>query len=245
MKNAGRPIGSRTIVPALILSIAFWQPLSPGSQAAGPALSGQEALGAGKAKLAAGQYQAALAYFRQALKRQPGSCEAHLCLGEAYLKLKDPFQARHHLRTALRVGHGSPAAQEANTRLLTLPESLIAPGSGGAAPVIASKLGLVSPDSGLGVERKPTVVDFYASWCKPCQELRLLIEKARADYGHKVNFLSVDVDDPKSDELVDLYDVSPIPTIVFLNANGQVITYSIGFAGEKALHDGLEKLLKG
>jgi len=242
------PLRSLTIgstLGAVIMGLVLGQALPPQSLAAGPATSLPPPLAAGKAKLAHGQYQPAVSLLEEAVKREPRSCEAHLCLGQAYLKLKNFAKARQHLRTAIRVGQGSANAQKANQCLMSLPRTVIAPRTGGNTRMIALNLGLLSTDRGDGGPSKPTVLDFYASWCQPCKQLEPLIAKAKSEYGEQVNFVSVNVDDPNNEQIVDQYGVSPIPTLVFLSPDGEVVTYSIGFSGENSINTGLKKILKG
>lgn len=200
-------------------------------------------LAAGKAKLSQGQYQSAVRYLENAVKDSPSSCEAHFCLGQAYLKLKDYLKARLHLRAAIKVGNGSIYAQKANTCLLQLPKHLLAPRTGAETRMISRALGIITLERGVGEESKPTVLNFYANWCQPCKQLSPLFEQAKSQYGDRVNFMSINVDDPNNEQVIDQYGVSPIPTIVFLNPEGEVVSYAIGFSGEQSLNTGLKKIL--
>src|SRR4030095_9386296 len=128
---------------------------------------------------------------------------------------------------------------------MSLPRNVIAPRTGHDTRMIALNLGLLSSDRGDGGPRKPTVLDFYASLFQPCKDPEPLIAKAKSEYGEQVNFVSVNVDDPNNEQIIDLYGVSPIPTVVFLSPNGEVVTYSIGFSGENSINTGLKKILKG
>lgn len=197
-------------------------------------------LACGKACIKKGQYQRAVQDLQAYVKEQPKSCEGHLLLGQAYCKVHNFLQARHELRTAIRTGRGSPNAQKANQMLMTLPKNLLSPRSGAGTRMLASMLGLTSTR---GTAAKPTVIDFYASWCQPCKQLNQVLEKAKGEYGDKINFMTVDVDDPNNDKLIDQYEVSPIPTLIFLNPEGDVVTFSVGFSGGQSLDAGLKKIL--
>ena len=209
---------------------------SPTASATNPAAG----LTSAKGFMAKNQYKEAAAQLEKTVKDAPGCAEGHLLLGQAYAKLKNYEKAREHLRLAIRVGSGSSSAQKANMALMTLPKHLIAPKSGPSTRLIASMLGLGRTR---GASSKPTVIDFSASWCQPCKQLNTVIAKAKAAYSDKVTFMTVNVDDPGSQTIMDQYDVSPIPTMVFLNPDGEVVTYSVGFSGDGSVNDGIKKIL--
>lgn len=63
------------------------------------------------------------------------------------------------------------------------------------------------------------VIDFFATWCGPCKRIAPAFEKL-AESLSSVIFLKVDVDE--SPELVNQFDVSSMPTFVFLK-NGKEV----------------------
>lgn len=199
-----------------------------------------DSLKCGKACIARGQYKRAVTDLKAVVKKSPKSCEGHLLLGQVYCKLKDYNLAKEQLRLAIRVGHGSTNAQNANIEILKLSQDLIAPKTGPDTQKLVSMLSLPSPQQS---ESKPTVIDFYATWCNPCQQLHTTLEKAKTEYGDKINFLRVDVDDAKNEKLLDQYDISPIPTVVYLNDRGEVVSFSIGFSGETVINEEIKKIL--
>ncbi|MBS1954038.1 MAG: thioredoxin fold domain-containing protein [Cyanobacteria bacterium SZAS-4] len=199
-----------------------------------------DSLKCGKACIARGQYKRAVSDLQVVVKNSPKSCEGHLLLGQVYCKLKDYNKAKEQLRLAIRVGHGSTNAQKANVEIMKLPQDLIAPKTGPDTQKLVSMLDLPVQKEN---ESKPTIIDFYATWCNPCQQLHTTLEKAKTEYGDKINFLRVDVDDAKNQKLLDQYDISPIPTIVYLNTRGEVVSFSIGFSGETIINDEIKKIL--
>ncbi len=56
------------------------------------------------------------------------------------------------------------------------------------------------------------VVDFYATWCKPCKEMEPIIQELAKEYGH-VDFYKVDVDKNEMDETL---NITTVPTYVFI-----------------------------
>ena len=59
---------------------------------------------------------------------------------------------------------------------------------------------------------KPTLVDFFATWCGPCKMLHPILEELKKRVGDKVTILTVDVD--KNQELSARYIIQSVPTII-------------------------------
>ena len=72
---------------------------------------------------------------------------------------------------------------------------------------------------------KPTLIDFFASWCGPCRMVSPIIDEI-ADERDDVAVLKVNVDDEP--ELAGAYGVYSIPTLVVLK-NGEVISKASGY----------------
>lgn len=73
------------------------------------------------------------------------------------------------------------------------------------------------------------VIDFFADWCGPCQKLGPHFIELSKKYPN-ISFLKVNTD--KAEELATHYDVSALPTILFIN-NGDVISIIKGFNLDK------------
>lgn len=85
-------------------------------------------------------------------------------------------------------------------------------------------------------DTKAVLVDFWAEWCGPCKVMHPIFEKLASEYGDKMVFARLNVDD--NGELSAKYRVMSIPTfIVFLD--GKPIDMVVGAVGE----DGLRKLI--
>ena len=76
--------------------------------------------------------------------------------------------------------------------------------------------------------KEPVLVDFWATWCGPCQMLAPVVEEIAAE--HRV--VKVDVD--KNPELAMAFGIESIPTVLAFR-DGQIVGKSIGLVGKDAL----------
>jgi len=75
-------------------------------------------------------------------------------------------------------------------------------------------------------EGRPVFIDFFADWCAPCKELDKhtfaapeVVERSRQFVMLKVDLTSEE--DPRTEALRSKYQVRGVPTLVFLDSNGQ------------------------
>lgn len=61
-------------------------------------------------------------------------------------------------------------------------------------------------------EKKPTLVDFHATWCGPCKVQGPILEQVKNKLGDKVNIIKIDVD--KNPEISATYNVRSVPTLI-------------------------------
>lgn len=84
------------------------------------------------------------------------------------------------------------------------------------------------------------VIDFFATWCGPCKRIAPIFEDLADKYYPQILFFKVDVDE--SPDLVNDFDVSAMPTFVFLK-DGKIVKKVEG-ADLRALEEGFAMLLK-
>lgn len=77
------------------------------------------------------------------------------------------------------------------------------------------------------VDGKPMIVDFSATWCPPCRQLKPIFEKLAEDFRDRITFVTIDVDE--NPELAQAYRVTNIPMMIFLNKDGQIQNTIVGF----------------
>jgi len=66
---------------------------------------------------------------------------------------------------------------------------------------------------------KPAIIDFYATWCGPCQMTAPILEEVARDYNGQIDVYKVDVD--KQRELAELFGIRSIPSILFIPKVGE------------------------
>jgi len=86
---------------------------------------------------------------------------------------------------------------------------------------------------------KPVLVDFWASWCGPCQMFGPIVEEVAKEIGGKAKVLKLNVDE--NQETAKKYNVSGIPAILFFKG-GKEVERMTGVQSKDALMEKLEEL---
>jgi len=69
-------------------------------------------------------------------------------------------------------------------------------------------------------DKIPVIIDFYATWCGPCQAMSPLLKQLAQDYEGRVKVLKVDVD--KNQALAMAARIRSIPTLFFITKEGDI-----------------------
>lgn len=88
---------------------------------------------------------------------------------------------------------------------------------------------------------KLVIVDFFATWCAPCQMLTEVLHDIDKEYTEKVEIFKVDVDE--NQEVAIRYGITAMPTLVFFKG-GEEVDRRVGFLEKDALEDLIEDVLK-
>lgn len=75
---------------------------------------------------------------------------------------------------------------------------------------------------------KPTLIEFYANWCPACQAMAKDMIELEEQYGDRVNFVMLNVDNNKWLPEMLSYQVDGIPHFEFLTQKGEAIATTIG-----------------
>ena len=63
----------------------------------------------------------------------------------------------------------------------------------------------------------PVVIDVYATWCGPCQQVAPLFDELSKELGDVCKFAKLNVDEAR--ELSIYYGVTSVPTFIFIKKN--------------------------
>lgn len=88
---------------------------------------------------------------------------------------------------------------------------------------------------------KPVIVDFTASWCGPCQRIAPILEELAVEYDGKIIIYKVDID--KERGLAQSFNVSSIPAILYIPANGNEPVMTIGARGKEKFKEEISTFL--
>jgi len=88
--------------------------------------------------------------------------------------------------------------------------------------------------------KKPVVLDFWATWCGPCQMIAPILEKLSTDFEDKIKFTKINIE--FNENLAKEFKVSGIPCLVVFK-DGKEINRFIGYLEEDELKEKLNKVI--
>ena len=87
---------------------------------------------------------------------------------------------------------------------------------------------------------KPTIVEVYAPWCGPCQQMMPIVEELEKEMGDTYKFVKINVDESR--DLAVQFGVTSIPTFVFIKG-GEVKGKETGYIAKEDLQAKIKELL--
>jgi thioredoxin 1 len=67
---------------------------------------------------------------------------------------------------------------------------------------------------------KPVLVDFFATWCGPCQMLAPILKDVKTNLGERISIIKIDVD--KNQAVAAQYQVRGVPTMILFQNGKQL-----------------------
>lgn len=87
---------------------------------------------------------------------------------------------------------------------------------------------------------QPTLVDFYASWCGPCQRMHPILDEVKTRVGDKARIIKIDVD--KNQTIAANYQIQAVPTFILFK-NGKPLWRKSGIQSASSLTAEIESAL--
>ena len=86
----------------------------------------------------------------------------------------------------------------------------------------------------------PVLVDFWATWCRPCQMVAPILEELTQEYAGKLTIAKLDVD--QNQQTAARYHVMSIPAMIIFKS-GQPVANIVGFKPKEKLKQELDSAL--
>ena len=99
----------------------------------------------------------------------------------------------------------------------------------------------VAPDIAFK-NNKPTFLEFYAEWCEVCKEMAPKVSTLKNEYEKEINFVFLNVDNPKWDNYIRKYEVNGIPQVNLFDKKGNLISTFIGKQKEVTIRESIDQL---
>lgn len=67
---------------------------------------------------------------------------------------------------------------------------------------------------------KPVLIDFFATWCGPCQTLAPILKQVKDNLGDRISIIKIDVD--KNQQIASQHQVRGVPTMILFQKGKQL-----------------------
>jgi thioredoxin 1 len=86
---------------------------------------------------------------------------------------------------------------------------------------------------------KPVLIDFFATWCGPCQTLGPILKQVKENLEDRISIIKIDVD--KNQAIASKYQVRGVPTMILFQKGKQLWRQSGVVSKEELIRIILEK----
>ena len=95
-------------------------------------------------------------------------------------------------------------------------------------------------DKQINDTEKPILVDFWAEWCRPCKMIAPILEEVAQEYGDKVIFAKVNIEENPS--IAPKFNIRGIPTLLIFK-HGKVVATQVGALSKAQLKSFIDEQL--
>ena len=89
----------------------------------------------------------------------------------------------------------------------------------------------------------PVLVDFWATWCVPCQMMAPILDELAASMAGKLKIAKLDTESATSGGLAEEYQIQSIPNMKLFK-NGKIIGEFVGLRNKESLQEEIKNLIK-
>lgn len=93
-------------------------------------------------------------------------------------------------------------------------------------------------------QQLPMWLLFRSQTCAPCREMQKTFDLLKPDFASKVQFVTVDVNDPNNEKLLTDYKIRYIPTIYLFDKHKQLFYQQIGVVSVEEMRAKLNALVE-
>jgi len=91
------------------------------------------------------------------------------------------------------------------------------------------------------IKKGVTLVDFWATWCRPCKMQGPVIEEVNTDMKGKATICKLDID--QNPQITERYNVQSIPTMIIFK-DGKMVSSFMGVTQKETIVAEINKYLK-
>ncbi len=86
--------------------------------------------------------------------------------------------------------------------------------------------------------QRPTLVDFFATWCGPCKMMHPILEEVKDSVGDNATIIKIDID--QNEALAIKYGIQAVPTLIIFK-QGQPVWMAQGVQTAATIIDQLRR----